>query len=75
MTGKRFFSVLEKVLENSDIGVLLVTRKLYDAARDKINELKLTRRTPLIVSIPDSLGGNSTDFIKEYISEAIGVKM
>lgn len=71
-----FLPLLEKVTKNSKIGVLLVTGRLYELAKDKINEIKLTRRTPLIVTIPDSFSREKgVDFIKEYVHEAIGVSM
>ena len=71
-----FLPLLEETVKNNEIGILLVTRRLYDIAKDRINELKLTRRTPLIVTIPDSFSGkNSIDFINEYVREAIGVKI
>jgi V/A-type H+-transporting ATPase subunit F len=41
-----------------------------------IDEIKLTRKLPLVVIIPDRHGtGRNADFISEYIRKAIGVKL
>jgi len=41
-----------------------------------IDEIKLTKRLPLIAVIPDRHGsGRSPDFIMSYVRDAIGVKL
>ena len=41
-----------------------------------VNDLKLSRRTPLFVEIPDRHGsGRSKNFITDYVSQAIGLKL
>ncbi len=67
---------LEKVMNNKDIGVVLITEKLSSEFPDIIAEIKLHRRLPLIVEIPDRHGsGRKADFITSYVSEAIGLKL
>ncbi|MDO5518880.1 MAG: V-type ATP synthase subunit F [bacterium] len=67
---------LEKVMENKEIGIVLITEKLSSEFPDIINEIKLNRRLPLIVEIPDRHGtGRNPDFITSYVSEAIGLKL
>lgn len=61
---------------NKDIGIILITEKLAKEFPDIIDEVKLHRRLPLIVEIPDRHGtGRSQDFISEYVSQAIGLKL
>ncbi|MDO5291144.1 MAG: V-type ATP synthase subunit F [bacterium] len=67
---------LEKVMANKEIGIVLITEKLSSEFPDIINEIKLNRRLPLIVEIPDRHGtGRNPDFITSYVSEAIGLKL
>ena len=43
---------------------------------DLIDDVKLNRRVPLIIEIPDRNGtGRRPDFITAYVGEAIGLKL
>lgn len=67
---------LERTFSNHNIGVLLITEKLSREFPDIINEVKLNRRLPLIVEIPDRHGtGRDPNFIMNYVNEAIGLKL
>lgn len=67
---------LERTFSNKEIGVLLITEKLSREFPDIINEVKLNRRLPLIVEIPDRHGtGRDPNFIMNYVNEAIGLKL
>lgn len=67
---------LENVLANKEIGILLITEKLSGEFPDIINDVKLNRRLPLIVEVPDRHGtGRRPDFITAYVNEAIGLKL
>lgn len=67
---------LERVMTNKEIGIVLITEKLSSEFPEIINEIKLNRRLPLIVEIPDRHGtGRKPDFITSYVSEAIGLKL
>jgi len=67
---------LEKVMVDEDIGIVLIMEKLSRQFPDIIKEIKLTRRLPLVVEIPDRHGtGRTKDFLTSYVKEAIGVKL
>lgn len=67
---------LDKVLADKEIGILLITEKLSGEFPDIINDLKLNRKQPLLVEIPDRHGtGRKADFITSYVNEAIGIKI
>ena len=67
---------LEELLEEDDIAVILITENLVSLIREKINQLKLNRRQPLIVEIPDRHGnGQFKSTITEYVKDAIGVEL
>jgi len=54
----------------------LITEKLSAEFPDIINDVKLNRKLPLIVEIPDRHGtGRKPDFITSYVNEAIGIKI
>ena len=41
-----------------------------------IDEIKLKRKMPLLIEIPDRHGtGRKKDFITSYVNEAIGLKL
>ncbi|MDE6728796.1 MAG: V-type ATP synthase subunit F [Oscillospiraceae bacterium] len=67
---------LNKAAEDTDIAVVLMTEKLVELCRDKVYDIKLNRRRPLIVEIPDRHGNsNVIDSISHYVEEAIGIKL
>lgn len=71
-----FLEQLDKTLSDKTIGIVLITEKLCNEARDTINKIKLTQKIPLIVEIPDRHGtGRKPNFITDYVNEAIGLKL
>lgn len=67
---------LSEAMERDDIAVILMTEKLVKLCPDLIYDLKLNRKKPLIVEIPDRHGnGRTKDSITKYVQDAIGVKL
>ena len=67
---------LEDVLTDKNVGIVLLTEKFGREFPDIIDRIKLERRLPLIVEIPDRHGtGRAPDFITSYVNEAIGIKL
>ena len=67
---------LTQAIEREDIAVILMTEKLVSLCPDIVYELKLNRKKPLIVEIPDRHGnGRTKDSITRYVQDAIGVKL
>lgn len=67
---------LDQVLADKDLGILLITEKLSREFPEVINDIKLNRKLPLVVEIPDRHGtGRRPDFITAYVNEAIGLKL
>ena len=49
---------------------------IENAMEDKDDEIKLERKMPLLIEIPDRHGtGRKKDFITSYVNEAIGLKL
>ncbi len=67
---------LQSAIDQEDIAVVLITETLLSLCSEMIYNLKLNRRRPLIVEIPDRHGnGRTKDSITRYVREAIGVKI
>lgn len=67
---------LDKVLADKEVGIVLLTEKFGREFPDVIDNVKLNRKLPLIVEIPDRHGtGRKADFITSYVNEAIGLKL
>ena len=69
-------AAVEKVLEEKKLGILLITEKLSFEIPEIIDDIKLNRKRPLVVEIPDRHGsGRQENFITTYINEAKGIKL
>ena len=67
---------LEAVFQDKEIGIVLLTEKFGREFPDLIDDVKLNRRLPLLIEIPDRHGtGRKENFITDYVSEAIGLKL
>ena len=67
---------LETVFQDKEIGIVLLTEKFGREFPDLIDDVKLNRRQPLLIEIPDRHGtGRKENFITDYVSEAIGLKL
>lgn len=67
---------LERVCGAEDIGIVLMTKKLITLCKDVVYDIKLNRRRPLIVEIPDRHGDSDIgDSITTYIREAVGINI
>ena len=67
---------LDKAVEDKDVAVVLMTEKLVELCHDKVYDIKLNRRRPLIVEIPDRHGNSGVvESISRYVVEAIGIRL
>lgn len=67
---------LDKLINNPDIAIILITTKLYKLVSKVITKLKLNQNKPLIIEVPDrhldGINNNTTD---DYIKKTIGIKI
>lgn len=69
-------NTLLKTMQRSDVAVILMTQRLVSLCQDMILDLKLNRKQPLILEIPDRHGnGRIGESISKYVQEAIGIKI
>ena len=67
---------VSEVLGFDEGQVILMTERLVQLCPELVYDLKLNRKQPLIVEIPDRHGsGRAKDSITRYVREAIGVKI
>ena len=67
---------LERTIADKEIGIILLTEKFGREFPEIIDDIKLKRKMPLLVEIPDRHGtGRKKDFITSYVNEAIGLKL
>ena len=66
---------IDAAISNEEYAVILLTEKLNSLVQDKVNQIKLSRRTPLLVTIPDRHGQSDKSAIERYVREAIGLKI
>ena len=67
---------LEDAIANKENGIILLTEKFGREFPDIIDDVRLNRRLPLLIEIPDRHGtGRKPDFITSYVSEAIGIQL
>ena len=69
-------SALDTACSDEDIGIVLMTEGLVSLCKDKVYDIKMNRKKPLIVEIPNRhADGRSENSIARYVREAIGVKI
>ena len=67
---------LERTIADKSIGIILLTEKFGREFPDLVDDVKLNRKLPLIIEIPDRHGtGRRPDSITSYVNEAIGIKL
>lgn len=75
-TAEEVNSALDAAFADDEIAIVLMTEKLVEQCRDRVYDLKLNCRRPLIVEIPDRHGNSGIiAAINRYIEEAIGAKL
>lgn len=68
--------LLDKLLEDKEIGIILLTEKAASEVPEKLTEIKLAKELPLIIEIPDRHGKRKDkDAIMGYIRDSIGLKI
>lgn len=73
---KEILKELQKIKEQKDLGVLLITELLAERVQPEIDEMKTSKTLPIIVEIPDRHGSRRlADTLSRTIRESIGLKI
>ena len=63
-------------MEQSDIGIIIITERIADLIRPQVDQFIFTRNFPLILEIPDRRGSlEGKAGIREMVNQAIGIKL
>lgn len=66
----------QELLEDKDVSIIIITERLADLIRARVDQYLLTQSFPLIVEIPDRQGRlPGRPGIKELVNAAIGIKI
>lgn len=69
-------SEIKRAVEDSELGILVLTEKVGDMVRDYLDNLKLTLHKPLIIEIPDRHGSRDiASSINKMVQESIGLRL
>lgn len=65
----------DNAVRDSEMGIIILTENIFDIIKDKVLDIKNSKSTPLIVTIPDRGGLRDKNFIMKHIKESIGIKI
>ncbi|HMM69835.1 MAG TPA: V-type ATP synthase subunit F [Gudongella oleilytica] len=74
-TREEIIARFNEAVEDKDIGIIIITEKIFEEMKEEVLELKRTGSSQLIVTIPDRTGLKDKNFIMRYIKESIGIKI
>ena len=67
---------LEEALQNENAGIVLITERVAELVRERVDEFIFSRSFPLIVEITDRLGPVAgRPSLREMVNTAIGIKL
>lgn len=73
--AKDLQEALDNCLADKTVGLILVTSDVADLARQRIDDLKVTSLTPLIVEIPGEKADSAYPSLKEFVQGAVGIRL
>lgn len=66
---------LNKLLEDTTVGLIMITENIHNLIKPTIMRTKLERKDTLIILIPEPDGLKDKDYIMNYIKNSIGIKL
>jgi len=68
-------AALKNALDDKTVGIIIITERVAELIRDKVDHFIFSAQFPLIVEIPDRLGKMAEKpGIREMVNKAIGLK-
>jgi len=69
--------IWNEIIQRNDIGLILITERISEDIRKKINDFRLKNTIPIIIEIPDKNGKitDHVDYISNLIKKAVGVDL
>ena len=76
VTKEEAEDAFSEALENSDVGVVIITERTAELIRPLVDRYIFTEQFPLIVEIPDREGRiEGKPGLREMVNTAIGIKL
>lgn len=67
---------LDELQKNPEISIIIITELAAEKVQDKVREIKISKKLPLIVEVPDRHGSRKDrNYILKYIEQSIGLKI
>ncbi len=74
-TREETIEKLNEAVLDDEVGIIIITERIFDEHTDRILELKNSGKNKLVVTIPDRTGLRDKNFIMRHIKESIGIKI
>lgn len=73
---EEILDALEDARKKPEISIIIITELAAVQVQDRIREIKLSKKLPLVIEIPDRHGSRrGKDYILRQIQESIGLKI
>lgn len=67
---------IRDIMKDKEVGILILTEEIFEIVHEEVMQIKLKRKFPLIVEIPDRFGQKREEnYITRYINESVGIKL
>lgn len=67
---------INELRQDEEIGIIIITEKIALLIPELVSEIKLAKKRPLLIEIPDRHGSiKGKDSIVRYVKESIGLKL
>ncbi len=66
---------LDEVIRNEDIQILVVNKSIYSYLEERLLDIKINKKQPLIVVISTENGMTRSDHMTNIIKESIGLRI
>lgn len=69
-------AALEEAVSRADCGIIIITERLADGIRSRIDAIRIERDRPLILEIPGPEGPlPGRKGLREFVQEAVGMRI
>lgn len=70
-----FETKFDEILEDPDVGIIMITEQILIRHKDYILPIKMERRSPIIVEIPEMITKFREDYVNEIVKKYIGISI
>ncbi len=74
-SGEELDQALDTCLNDPTIGLLLVTEDVAAWRRDRIDEMRVSGVTPLVVEIPGKSGDQHKESLRDIVQRSVGIRL